>query len=283
MSDAQTAADTGDNGDVTPEAGAEREPLMTPPENEPTVSNEADTVAREEPQEGEELRPEPPLEGEGEGDSEPNADDPFRPKAEERPEWAPEQFWNKEEGRLEVQKLAKSYADLRAHMNQQAVGAPDEYKVELPEGWEGLTDDDVEVFKEANLTNAQAQKMVDYVNETMLPVVQEAIAGGHKQALAAKWNMEPDNTMFQERMTRLRDWAYSNYPEQLVNHMARSAEGVDQLFQMMRSSANDSVRGEQTAQQKLSKAEIDSMVSDPRYWTDEAYRAEVERKVGLSR
>ena len=279
MSDAQTAAETGDNGDVTTEGAVEREPLMTPPDPEPTPSDDV-TVTNEPVEEGVDPRPAPPLDGE---EKEEAAEDPFRPKAEERPEWVPEQFWNKEEGRLETEKLAKSYADLRAHMNQQGVGAPDEYKVELPEGWEGLTDDDVEIFKDANLTNQQAQKMIDYVNETMMPVVQEAIAGGHKQALASKWNMEPDNSMFQERMTRLRDWAYQNYPEELVNHMARSAEGVDQLFQMMRSKSNDSVRGEQSTQQKLGKAEIDSMVADPRYWTDEAYRAEVERKVGLTR
>ena len=279
MSDAQTAAETGDNGDVTTEGAVEREPLMTPPDPEPSPSDDV-TVTNEPAEEGVDPRPAPPLEGE---EKEEAAEDPFRPKAEERPEWVPEQFWNKEEGRLETEKLAKSYADLRAHMNQQGVGAPDEYKVELPEGWEGLTDDDVEIFKDANLTNQQAQKMIDYVNETMMPLVQEAIEGGHKQALASKWNMEPDNSMFQERMTRLRDWAYQNYPEELVNHMARSAEGVDQLFQMMRSKSNDSVRGEQSAQQKLSKAEMDSMVADPRYWTDEAYRAEVERKVGLTK
>lgn len=279
MSDAQTAAETGDNGDVTTEGAVEREPLMTPPDPEPSPSDDA-TVTNEPVEEGVDPRPAPPLEGE---EKEEAAEDPFRPKAEERPEWVPEQFWNKEEGRLETEKLAKSYADLRAHMNQQGVGAPDEYKVELPEGWEGLTDDDVELFKDANLTNQQAQKMINYVNETMMPLVQEAIEGGHRQALASKWNMEPDNAMFQERMTRLRDWAYQNYPEELVNHMARSAEGVDQLFQMMRSKSNDSVRGEQSAQQKLSKAEMDSMVADPRYWTDEAYRAEVERKVGLTK
>lgn len=279
MSDAQTAAETGDNGDVTTEEAVEREPLMTPPDPEPSPSDDV-TVTNEPVEEGVDPRPAPPLEGE---EKEEAAEDPFRPKAEERPEWVPEQFWNKEEGRLETEKLAKSYADLRAHMNQQGVGAPDEYKVELPEDWEGLTDDDVEIFKDANLTNQQAQKMIDYVNETMMPLVQEAIEGGHKQALASKWNMEPDNAMFQERMTRLRDWAYQNYPEELVNHMARSAEGVDQLFQMMRSKSNDSVRGEQSAQQKLSKAEMDSMVADPRYWSDEAYRAEVERKVGLTK
>jgi len=32
-------------------------------------------------------------------------------------------------------------------------------------------------------------------------------------------------------------------------------------------------------EQKLSKAEIDSMVADDRYWKDPAYREQVEKKI----
>ena len=257
--------------------GGNEDVLLTPPEST-QETQPTESVAREEPVEGAEIREEPPLEG---TQDESASDDPFRPQAEERPEWVPEQFWNAEEGRLETQKLAKSYADLRAHMNQQQVGAPEEYKIETPEILGELTDDDVEAFREANLTNAQAEKMVSYLSESVLPVLQNAIADGQMEALASRWNMEKDNTMFQERMTRLRDWAYQNYPEDMVKHMARTADGVDKLFSLMRNQSSDSVRGEPTARQRLSKAELDSKVNDPRYWTDEAFRAEVERQVGV--
>lgn len=257
--------------------GGNEDVLLTPPEPE-QAAEPVDTtpVDNGEPVEGAELRPEPKLDGE-----DAPADDPFRPGAEEKPEWVPEQFWNKDEGRLETQKLAKSYEDLRAHMNRQEIGAPDDYKLELPESISELTEDDVAVFKEANLTNDQAQKMVDYVNETLFPVVQEAVAEGQKNLLAQKWNMDPTNEMFQERMTRLRDWAYQNYPEDLVKHMSRDAEGVNKLFAMMRSDSKSDVKGPQTAQQRLSKAELDSKVNDPRYWTDDAFRAQVERELGM--
>jgi hypothetical protein len=156
---------------------------------------------------------------------------------------------------------------------------PESYELTLPEGVEELSEDDVQLFKEVSLNNEQAQKVVDYVIEAVVPAIQEAKVEVEKERLARTWNMDPKTPYFSERMSSIKQWADQNLPKAVVQELSQSSNGVNAIYKMMQAGFEKSQVSGQTSEPKLNMIDIQSMVNDDRYWTDAAFRQEVERKV----
>ena len=70
--------------------------------------------------------------GEGEGEQ----DGPRPLVFEDRPDWLPEQFHDKDNGEVKVEAMAKAFGDLRRKMSmgdQKAPKTPEDYKIEIPD------------------------------------------------------------------------------------------------------------------------------------------------------
>lgn len=204
------------------------------------------------------------------------------PDPNDRPDWVPEKFWDPEKKSPRVEQLAKSYAELEKKLSQRApapseVKLPDAYEVKLPEGFEGeLADEDVKFFKDMGFDNDKAQKAVDYLYTSVVPALQQAKAETEATELAAEWGMKRGDETFNARLSTLRDWAYQQFPEAVVKHMSRTASGVNQLWSLMQKGDAGTARSP-VAQSAVSSDQLQSMMSDPRYWNgDAAYIAEVE-------
>lgn len=162
---------------------------------------------------------------------------------------------------------------------KEAVTPPEKYELNLPEGVEGLSEDDEAFFKELGLNNEKAQKVMDYFQEAVMPAVQQAQQEAEKERLGREWNMDPQSQHFTERLSTIRDWAQNNLPQSVVQELTRSANGVNAIYRMMNSQFNQSTAQTYTQQERVTPEQIESMVNDDRYWNDPAFRQEVERKI----
>lgn len=188
-----------------------------------------------------------------------------------RPEWLPEKFKSPED-------LVKAYNELGGKLREKN-DPPEAYDLKLPDGVAGLTDDDSAAFKEMGLTNAQAQKLVDYFHANVVPEIQNIRAGVEKERLAAAWNMQGvESHEFSQRLVEVKSWAARNLPEAAVAEMAKTANGVNALYKMMQSGMD--AKNIQPAQaQRLDKAQLQELMNDQRYLTrDPDYMAYVQRK-----
>lgn len=205
----------------------------------------------------------------------------------ERPDFIPEKFWDPEHG-LQLDKLGKSYGELEKKLGSKAVPVPEAYEVKLPEGvelpdGEALSEADVELFKELGLGNEQAQKLVDHFWSQVMPMLAEQQTELETTKLASAWGFEIGDegppAEFRQRLGAVRQWAESNLPKDVVDHLRKSASGVQALWSMMQNkvapaNASGMVSGK-------SDAELQAMVNDDRYWDpgNEAFRQEVQKEI----
>lgn len=258
---AEDNAPTGEEGSDTADAGTP-EPILAPPEGDDAARAQAEKDG---------IDPGPPLED----------DDPDAPPG--RPDFIPEKFWDAEKGEARLEEIAKAHANAEKQLGKlrrekKGPDVPEKYELKLPEGVAELPEADVEFFKELQLSNEGAQKAVDYIHEKVVPAVTKAYEQAGRTELAANWGMKPDAEEFTARLGALSDWAYRNYPEEIVKHMSSNAGGVDQLWQLMQASDGaDLPGGQNSGTKRVTQAELVSMMHDERYIRgDEAYIKQVE-------
>jgi hypothetical protein len=189
----------------------------------------------------------------------------------ERPAWLPEKFKTPED-------LAKSYSELEERMRE-GPKPPDSYDLKDAEGEAlDLSEEDVAAFREAKLNEDQAQKVVDYFYDIIVPEITEARAEAQRSNLANEWGVKADSEQFQRRLAQVKAWANQNLPDSMTAELSRTAAGVNSIFKMMESGASvNSINGQQ-ANSRPDKMELQKLMDDPRYWTDDSYKNEVRKK-----
>ena len=232
------------------------------PQEEPTVFQEAGVGSGEaQPESPEtqdfEVAPEQPAEG---------VEEP----AAERPEWLPEKFQTPQEMVDAYNQMGKKIRDI------QQGKAPEQYELNLPEGVEALPDDDAALFKELGLSNDQAQNIMDHFFEQVVPEIQQIRADAELEKLSASWGTEKDSKVFTDRLGKLYSWAQESMPPEVVREMGKSASGIQTLQKMMDQGYTPANVGADSG--VASKAELESMVQDERYWKDPAFREKVDRQ-----
>lgn len=197
---------------------------------------------------------------------------PEAPTEDARPEWLPEKFKTPED-------LAKSYRELERKLRDRptAPEPPESYELELPEGVE-LADEDVEFLRDLGLDNDKAQKLADFLLGDVANILQEAQADLQHERLANSWGMNPQSHEYMQRLSTVKAWANQNLPDSVVAEMAKSANGVNALFQMMESGAQVAHAVGQGGPGRPSPVELQELMADPRYQYDEDYRNMVRQK-----
>jgi hypothetical protein len=226
-----------------------------------------------------------------------------KPAAPQRPENVPEKFWDAEKGQVNTEALLKSYGELEAGKNKPAAEPPKEgekgTETTPEEAAKALADAKVDV-EAMSSRFAQEGKLSDD-DYTQLAkagfgkeVVDAYIAG--QEALAA----QRDSQGFQlaggqEQYQAMAQWAVANLPQAERDAFNESVSGSPAQMkqailglkaQYEAAMGNDPklIKGSAGAESIGafgSRAEMTAAMRDPRYRADPAYRAEVERRVGL--
>lgn len=191
-----------------------------------------------------------------------------------RPEWLPEKFRAPED-------LVKAYNEMGQKIREKSE-PPEQYELTMPEGMDGtvdLADADVEAFKAAGLTNAQAQKMVEYFHQSIVPELVEVRTELERDRLAHAWGVEAKSQDFAQKMVNLKSWAERALPAEVVEEMGRTASGVQTLERMMAASKAGNQAATSAPPERKSRAELMAMMDDPRYARrDDDYMRHVQRE-----
>lgn len=192
-----------------------------------------------------------------------------------RPDWLPEKFKTPEE-------LVKSYNELGAKIREKNE-PPEAYELKLPEGIDNLSEDDMAVFKDVGLNNDQAQKLTDYLYETIVPALSEAKVGIERDRLAMEWGVESNSQEFTAQLANIKAWANQNLPDAVTTELARSATGIQTIANLMNQGTAQQRAVGTTAQQRPSSADLQALMQDERYWKgDEDYKKYVADQFKLA-
>lgn len=223
-----------------------------------------------------------------------------------RPENVPEEFWNNELGTYNADKLWESYQktdkiakDLRVKLSkgeQNVPEKPENYKINLaPEIAELVPENDkgLELAKQiAHKAGLSQDKFDSFVGEFLA----KAKEGGLLEPAAPQVDIEAVRAAELSKLGKdgeleikaNEDWVSAQFRQGIFSKddvaaiagMVQTAEQV-RTFTKIREMLGEQRIPTSTAISNgaPSKVEIQSWVNDPRYDTDPAYRAEVERKV----
>ena len=193
----------------------------------------------------------------------------------DRPEWLPEKFKTPED-------LVKAYNEMGAKIREKTE-PPDSYELKVgdsenPEAVD-LTENDVAAFKEAGLTNDQAQKITEYFYESVMPDIVQAKADIEKQQLAQEWNLGADSNEFTQQLAKVKAWAQQNMPEAAVTELSRTAKGVATLASLMEQGAASHRAVGDNSSPRPDRKQLNDLMNDERYWNgDEDYREYVRQQ-----
>jgi len=201
----------------------------------------------------------------------------------ERPDWYPDKFWNEEEG-PDLENLAKSYNELQKKFSQGKHKAPEQYdesvfsEANIPEddalyntykGWAKEHGISQAAFDE--LATAFIQQAGDEAEMAQVSYEDEYAKLG-KNADATIKSM----TEWGQGLVRKGVWSEGDFEEFKI--MGGTAQGLKAL-QKVRSYYGDRPIPVDVSpmDDRPSKEELNAMVADPKYNTDPAFRAKVEK------
>jgi hypothetical protein len=211
--------------------------------------------------------------------AEPEDDTPL-----DRPEWWPENFWKKDDATPDLEGIAKSWMDLRKQISQGKHKAPADGKYDvsafgsIPEN-DPVRNHVMDWAKEHGISQLALDNLVGKV----VGMGAQQVESATKSIAEEKALLGPNADTIIRGMT---DWAKS-----LVNkgvwgkddfeefkYMGGTAKGLRALMKLRETYEGSRIPTESVPIEGApSKDELYQMVGDPKYKTDPAYRAKVER------
>ena len=201
-------------------------------------------------------------------------DDPL-----ERPDYYPAKFWS-EDG-PDVEKLAKSYAELEKKFKSGKHKAPEEYDVsQLAD--QGLDSDDptVSVYQDWAKENGISQAAFEDLASRVLSLSkdeQESVEYDQRAEMEKLGNNAREKIQMVERA--LMKVSMSNSERESFAASLNNAESINAFVKYHQSMTNENIPIKEAIQQsKMTKEDLDSAVSDPRWKTDAGWRTKIERQ-----
>lgn len=204
-------------------------------------------------------------------------------KEQKQPQQIPEKFLDKQGG-VDIERLLKSYQALEQKLGQQGQGlgnvpdSPDGYEIDLSHGLFDLDGDLNAKMYERGFSPEQAQLVYDMAAEKLIPLVQE-IAQEFRadKELERLKNEFGGEEKFSEVARQLAAFGKKEFPEEALQALASSYEGVMALYSMMQSAEPSPIKDKSEESSFSGDERLKQMVRDPRYWRDRdpAYVAQV--------
>ena len=200
----------------------------------------------------------------------------------EKPDYIPEKFWGDDGPELE--KLAKSYTELETQFKQGKHKAPKEYNTEVfSEKNIGMDDPTVKIFHDWSMKHGITQDAYDELSQGVLAITE---SNTEDTKFAREQELKKLGPNADQLVSGIRDFAKGLVRKGVLGAddmnefqaMAGTADGIKVLNKIRR------YYGEQTIptqsvdiEGQPSGDELNSMIADPRYLTDPAYRSRVEK------
>lgn len=201
----------------------------------------------------------------------------------ERPEWFPENFWKKDVAAPDMEAMAKSWTDLRKQISQGKHKAPEDGNYDMSSFSSTPEDDPVRGHvaswaKQYGLSQAALDGLV-------APIIK--MTGQQQQqvqfdAAAEKKSLGPNADSIIKGMKEWGSglvnkgiWGKDDFEEFKI--MGGTANGIKALMKLRETYEGRIPTSSTPIDGAPSKTELNSMVGDPRYQSDPAYRQKVER------
>jgi len=199
----------------------------------------------------------------------------------DRPEWWPENFWKGNEPDLEG--IAKSWKDMRKMVSQGKHKAPPEGKYDLTAFGEGADKlPMVPVFQKWATENGISQSAFDGLATELTQMASEALAQPNFDPVAEKKALGPNadaviNGMvnWARGLVNKGIWNGDDFEEFKV--MGGTSRGLKALMKIRESYEGRIPTESMPIEGMPTDQELQQMVGDPKYQTDAAYRAKVEK------
>ena len=208
----------------------------------------------------------------------PEPEDPL-----ERPDYWPENFWNKDTNEPDLEGIAKSWRDLRGKISKGAHNAPANGQYDLSSFGEQANDNPIATTLSGwAKDNGLSQAQFDDLATKLQTQAQEIMSGEMIDPAAEMKQLGPNANAVVNGMV---DWArglvnkgvWSKDDFEEFKIMGGTARGLTALMKI-RSAYEGRVPIESAPVEGApSKEELYAMVGDPKYHTDPAYRQKVER------
>jgi hypothetical protein len=200
----------------------------------------------------------------------------------ERPDWWPENFWKKDESEPDLEGMAKSWTDLRKMISQGKHKAPEDGNYDFAAFGETPDDDPVKGHvstwaKEFGVSQAALDALVGPIIEMSGQQQQQVKfnAEAEKKALGPNADATIKGvTQWAAGLVQKGIWGKDDFEEFKV--MGGTANGIKALMKLREAYEGRIPTTSVPVEGMPSKEELLSMVGDPRYQTDPAYRKKVE-------
>lgn len=201
----------------------------------------------------------------------------------ERPEFWPENFWDKEKNEPDLEGIAKSWKDLRAMISKGAHKAPPEGKYDLSAFGENAEQlPMVPLFKDWAAKNGVSQAAFDELAGQLTEMASEFNQAPQIDAAAEKKALGPNA---EAKINGMVNWArglvnkgvWSGDDFEEFKIMGGTARGLNALMKIREAYEGRIPVESQPLDGMPTDQELQQMVGDPKYQTDPAYRQKVER------
>ncbi len=203
-----------------------------------------------------------------------------------KPEGLPEKFWDEEKQEVRVDALVKSYTELEKKLSTtmpmpqseedkinllRTMGlpeSPEQYQIDVSHG---LFNPDPEVNNRLHakgLTPEQVQEVYNLAAEKLVPMIAQ-LAGDFQADREVERLTEffGGAEKWREVSRQLLAFGKKNLPEDVLESLSSTYEGVIALYRMMKSQdPNISKNAEIKA--GVNEGDLQAMMRDPKYWRD---------------
>lgn len=210
--------------------------------------------------------------------SAPEPEDPL-----ERPDYWPENFWNKDTNEPDLEGIAKSWRDLRGKISKGAHNAPANGQYDLSSFGEQASDNPIATTLSSwAKDNGLSQAQFDDLATKLQTQAQEIMSGEIIDPAAELKQLGPNANAVVNGMV---DWArglvnkgvWSKDDFEEFKIMGGTARGLTALMKIREAYEGRVPIESAPVEGAPSKEELYAMVGDPKYQTDPAYRQKVER------
>jgi len=197
----------------------------------------------------------------------------------ERPEYYPEKFWD-EDG-PDVEKLAKSYAELEKQFKQGKHKAPDEYDLSSLEDAGLYADDEVmDIYKAWAKDNGISQKAFEDLAQSVLGTAQqeqEIAEINHQEEMNKLGERAQEKIQMAERL--LLKAPLTNNEREAMAMSLNSADAINAFLKYHQAITNENIPIQSApSAPEMTREDLEAAISDPRWTTDTAWRTKIERQ-----
>lgn len=184
----------------------------------------------------------------------------------------PEKFKDASTGELKVDSLLTSYSELERKLSRtpSAPKSPDDYCIDCAHGYFGVDKELNKRLHDKGFTNDQVQIVYDLAAERLVPLVLQ-MAGEYNaereiEKLVSHFGSEEK---WREVSRQLLAFGQKSLPQDVLDTLSSSYEGVMALYRMMQGEEPGLPRGGLSSVPNQGELDLQSMMRDPKYWREQ--------------